>query len=227
MKIRNTENAPWYIRWRHLWLALFWVVFGLGFFALERLVPREYYHPQWRPLDDLIPFHEAFLIPYMFWFVYLIGAHVYTGLTDPAAFRRLMAFIMLTYGAALVIFAVYPTCQELRPTEFARDNALTRFMAWFYTFDTNTNVNPSLHVCGSFAAAAAFTDTKKFSGLGWKIANWTLAILISVSTVFVKQHSVIDMFWGLLLSLAAYLAVYCVDWNKLRSRLVRKSNAEL
>ena len=212
-------RSPWYIRYRHLWLAMFWVAFGLGFYALERLIPRDYYHPQWRPLDDLIPFNELFIIPYMFWFLFLLGAHVFTGLKEPAAFKRLMYFVMITYGTALIVFAVYPTCQELRPAQFERDNFLTRLMAWFYTFDTNTNVNPSLHVCGSFAAAAAFTDVKKFSGLGWKIVNYGIAVLISLSTVFVKQHSVIDMFWGLVLSCAAYLLVYCVDWTKVRSRI--------
>ena len=54
------------------------------------------------------------------------------------------------------MFALYPTCQNLRPEVFARDNVLTRLMAWFYTCDTSTNVCPSLHVCGFL-----------FSGYAW------------------------------------------------------------
>ena len=46
----------------------------------------------------------------------------------------------------------------LRPEVFARDNALTRAVAWFYTFDTNTNVCPSLHVIGSAAALFVLRD---------------------------------------------------------------------
>lgn len=48
----------------------------------------------------------------------------------------------------MLIYLVFPTCQDLRPTQFARDNILTRFVAWFYNFDTNTNVCPSIHVLG-------------------------------------------------------------------------------
>lgn len=197
-------NEP---QFRHIKMLLFWPVFGLMFFAVERLIPRTYF-PVYCPLDDRIPFNELFLIPYLFWFVFLIGAHVYTFFTDVQAFRRLMRFVMITYGTALVVFLIWPTCQLLRPAAFARDNFLTRFMAAFYAFDTNTNVCPSLHVCGSFAAALAFADTRRFSSPAWKTVLFVIAGLISVSTVFVKQHSIIDMVCGLLLSGFAWLAVY-------------------
>lgn len=48
---------------------------------------------------------------------------------DIAAFRRMMYFIMLTYSISLVIFFLFPNCQQLRPASFPRDNVLTRFLA--------------------------------------------------------------------------------------------------
>ena len=62
-----------------------------------------------------------------------------------------MQFIIITYSAAILIYMRFPNCQELRPLVFERDNILTRFMAGFYQFDTNTNVCPSVHVIGSAA----------------------------------------------------------------------------
>ena len=58
-------------------LLLFWPVFGLAFLALERFRPHAAYHVMHCALDDAIPFSEWALIPYLLWFVYLIGALAY------------------------------------------------------------------------------------------------------------------------------------------------------
>ena len=198
-------NSP---EFRHLWLLLFWGAFGICFMSLERLIPRTDYHVMWCPLDDRIPFCEWFLIPYLFWFIFLVGMHAYLLLFDTAAFRRFMYYIMITYTVTALVYIFYPTCQNLRPTEFARDNFLVRFMKAFYQFDTNTNVCPSLHVCGSFAAALGLAETERF-GRGWrKPLLFLIAWLISISTVFVKQHSILDVVCGLIICLFSWLLVY-------------------
>ena len=194
--------------WRNLAYAAFWPFFGLCFYALEWLVPGRVYHVMYHPMDDLNPFCELFLIPYLFWFAFMGFAYVYAFFADGAAFRRMMRFTILTYGGGLLMFLLYPTCQNLRPEVFLRDNVLTRTMAWFYTTDTSTNVCPSLHVCGSLAAAWGLLDTRRFSTAGWKRAILAVALTICVSTVFVKQHSVLDMLWGFGFSGFAWLAVY-------------------
>lgn len=210
-------NEP---EFRHIKLLLFWPIFGLVFYSIEWIFPQDFYHVMWCPLDDKIPFNELFLIPYLFWFIYMVAAHAYTFFVDVGAFRRLMRNIILVFGVSSIIFMVFPTCQQLRPTTFEQDNVLTRLMAWFYTTDTSTNVCPSLHVCGSFAAAAAFSDTKRFSSRGWKAVHFGIAVLISVSTVFVKQHSVIDTVCGLILSAVAYMLVYKVQWRKTTRQII-------
>ena len=193
---------------RNLAYAAFWPFFGLCFYALEWLVTGRVYHVMYHPVDDLIPFCELFLIPYLFWFVFMVFSYVYTFFADGAAFRRMMRFTMLTYGGGLLMFVLYPTCQNLRPEVFQRDNVLTQLMAWFYTTDTSTNVCPSLHVCGSLAAAFGLLDTRRFSTPRWRRAILAVALTICVSTVFVKQHSILDMLWGFGFSGFAWLAVY-------------------
>ena len=46
-------------------------------------------------LDDAIPFCEYFLIPYPFWFAFLVGMHLYTLLYDTETLRRMMRYIIL------------------------------------------------------------------------------------------------------------------------------------
>ena len=191
-------------QFRHLLLLLYWPVYGLSFLFVERFFHVEYYHPMHCFLDDLIPFQELFLIPYLLWFVFLVGMIAYTLFYDIDAFKKMMHFIILTYSVTIFIYLVYPTCQNLRPTEFERDNILTRIMSMYYAFDTNTNVCPSLHVTGSFAVMYAAWHCKKLQHPAWKISFTVMALLISISTVFVKQHSAVDVIAAVILCAVAY-----------------------
>ena len=148
------------------------------------------------------------MVPYLFWFLYLGGTVAYTYFREVPAFRRMMAFIILTYGVTVLIYLLFPDCQDLRPAVCPRDRALTRFTAWFYVFDTNTDVCPSLHVVGSLAAYFGPRDCRRFQGRGWQIASALAAIAICISTLFLKQHSVWDVLAGAALSAAAYPLVY-------------------
>lgn len=197
----------------HLKLLLFWPVFGFLFLFAERIGIRKSYFPVHCTLDDYIPFCEYFLIPYLFWFVYLIGTILYTLLFDVEAFRKMMAFVMITYTVTILIYFIFPTCQELRPATFQRDNVLARFTAAFYQFDTNTNVCPSLHVIGSLAAMFGAWNSKHFHTRCWKMIFGGMAFLISISTVFLKQHSILDVFAAIPICLIGYWMVYKREWS--------------
>ncbi len=203
-RLRRINEAPY----RHTWLLLFWPLFGMLFGFVERFYVVQSYHPMYCPLDDMIPFQELFLIPYLFWFLFLGGTVVFLFFYDTEAFRRMMYFTIFTYSVTIAVYFLFPTCQELRPLSFARDNILTRFMAAFYAFDTNTNVCPSLHVIGSVVAMLGGLHCKWLQSRGWKIFFVVSAVLISISTVFLKQHSLLDVLWALPLCLAGWLLVY-------------------
>ena len=73
-----------------------------------------------------------------------------------------------------------------------------------------TNVCPSIHVIGSFAVYFAARDIRRFRAKGWRLGFLTMAVLISLSTVFLKQHSVLDVLAGLAVCAAAYPLIYRV-----------------
>lgn len=189
---------------RHLKLLFYWPAFGFLFLYVERLSPVEYYYPVFCVLDAHIPFCEYFLIPYLFWFIYLIGMHLYTLLYDIEEFRKLMRFIIISYSITMVIYLLFPTCQELRPAIFERDNLFTRFLYYFYQFDTNTNVCPSLHVVGSVAVWCTSWHIERFRTLRWRFFFSSSAILICASTMLLKQHSAIDVLAAIPVCIIAY-----------------------
>lgn len=201
---------------RHLLLLLYWPIYGLTFLILERGLTLDY-HPVEAALDAKIPFCEYFVPAYYFWFVFLIGMHFYTGLFDVPAFKKLMYFIMITYTITSVIYIIYPTKQELRPTEFAGDNIFVTVINGLYNFDTNTNVCPSLHVIGSFAVLFTSWHCERFKTFWWQLGFISATVLICLSTVFLKQHSVIDIWTALAVCALAYPFAYILP-DKLRYR---------
>ncbi len=198
----NTEE------FRHVKYWIFWPIYGIVFFILEQIWTERDFNYVYVPFDDVIPFCEYFLIPYMFWFVFLIGMMIYTFFFEVESFSKMMQFIIITYSVTTFIYIVFPNAQGLRPTAFERDNAFVDFMKRFYEFDTNTNVCPSLHVIGSFASLFAGWYSKLFGKFFWRSAFLIATVLISISTVFLKQHSVIDVICALVLCAVAYIIVY-------------------
>lgn len=187
----------------HIKYLLYWPFYGLMFLILERFVKADY-HYMHSFFDDLIPFCEYFIIPYYFWFVYLIGMLCYTFFFDTKNFSKMMKYIIITYSAAIFIYIIYPNAQNLRPESFERDNVFTDIVKFLYVFDTNTNVCPSIHVLGSMAVMFASFECEKFKSFFWKSVFVICCVLISVSTVFLKQHSVTDIFAALILGIFAY-----------------------
>ena len=211
----STINEP---QFRHIKLLLYWPVYGLLFLYFERIRICTY-HPIESVLDDYIPFVPQFIIPYFFWFVYLIGGLMYFFFKDINTFKRSMWFIIITYSITSVIYFVYPTCQMLRPA-ITDNGVFEKIVSGLYAFDTNTNVCPSIHVLGSMAVCFSFFKCESINKnrVLFQTLNLVIALLISFSTVFLKQHSIIDVFWGFVLSFAAY--PFCIADNKLTKRLL-------
>ncbi|MBQ7094169.1 MAG: phosphatase PAP2 family protein [Clostridia bacterium] len=206
------------IEYKHLKLLIFWPIYGVLFYALERFIIAPYYYPVYCGIDDIIPFNEWFIIPYLFWYVFLIGMHIYTLIYDVENFKKMMRFIIITYTAALIIYAVFPNCQQLRPPVFERENLLTKMMSFLYTIDTNTNVCPSIHVIGSLAV---LSTALRLKGIKSVSAIWFVvtAFFISISTVFLKQHSIIDIFAALPICILADLI--CWGWKNNKKERVK------
>lgn len=186
----------------HLWLLLYWPLYGLVFRALERLVTADYTYVECR-LDSLIPFCEYFVIPYYFWFVFLVGMLLYSLLFNIETFKKFMWYIIITNTITLIIYAVFPTAQNLRPESFAHNNIFTNIVVKLYNFDTNTNVCPSLHVINSVAVLLAAWQDKNLRAPFVRFLFILSTVLICMSTVYLKQHSVLDV------AAAAVLCVIC------------------
>ena len=99
-------------------------------------------------IDDIIPFNELFVIPYILWFLYVLVVIVYLYFQKDHLEDYYHCVITLITGmtTCLLIYYFFPNEQNLRPEAFAHPNILTDIVQFIYNSDTHTNVFPSIHV---------------------------------------------------------------------------------
>ena len=195
-------------QYRHLWWLLFWPAYLVRYLLIETFNPARSYHVMHCVLDDKIPFCEFFLVFYVCWYAFIVGIHLYTLLYDVDTFKRYSKFLCVSMTMSTAIFLLYPSCQDLRPDQFPRDNFLSRVMGFLYTVDTPTNVFPSEHVIGSLAALAAAAHTEDLRKPGRLTILTVVTVLICASTLFLKQHSALDVLGALPICIISYLLCY-------------------
>lgn len=182
-------------------------VFGIFYLVLFHYLenkPVYSYHVVHTVFDDKIPFCEVFVIPYYLWFVYVIGTVIYFIFKNKnkREYYQLSFNLMMGMTLFLIVSAVYPNVQQLRPTVFPRQNIFTSMVAALYRADTPTNILPSIHVFNSIAIHKAISSSECFRDKkAVRMGSLVLCILIILSTMFIKQHSVIDVFLGATLAL--------------------------
>jgi membrane-associated phospholipid phosphatase len=159
-------------------------------------------HPAHVPelaLDRAIGVEPTWMLVYASLYIFIIPLPVLV-VRQPELFRRGLQGYLSVMLFAYVCFLAYPTVAQ-RPDEVPGDG----FAAWslriLYDVDPPYNCFPSLHVAYSFVAALACSRVHR--GVGVVATMW--AALIGVSTLYTKQHYVVDVIAGALSASVAYL----------------------
>lgn len=195
-------------KYNHAWILLYAFIYMPWFTYLEKTVTTHFYEIHSK-IDDYIPFIEYFIIPYLLWFVYMLVGGFFIFFTDKKEFYKMSAFGIIGMTLFLIICTVFPNGLHLRPTVFARDNIFVDLVKQLYATDTPTNVLPSIHVYNSITIAIAVGRSKLLENKHWiKMASYIMAILIILSTMFLKQHSITDVICAFAIAAAAYCVIY-------------------
>ncbi len=165
------------------------------------------------PVDRMIPFCEYFVVPYLLWFPYVGAAVAYLLLKRPRGeYYRFAGVLFGGMTVCLVLYTFFYTGLNLRPAIDPEKNVFTWLVSRVWAVDTSTNVCPSIHVYATLTVQAGLTRC----GLEQRHpviyrASGVLAVLIILSTVFLKQHSVLDVACAFLLAGVMHRAVYGVS----------------
>lgn len=217
-KRRNRQNGYWHIAG----LLSYFLVYMVGFAYLENR--KGSIHMIHTALDDDIPFCEYFIIPYVLWYGFVAVTVIYFAVSFQRRkeYNQLASTLCIGATVFLLVSFLYPNGHNLRP-ELAEGGICVQLVRLLYQVDTPTNVLPSLHVFNAAACCIAILKSKGMQEKrGIRAAVVFLTIMIILSTMFLKQHSVIDVVLALLMNVLCYQLVYWVPGRSYQKQGKRK-----
>ena len=116
--------------------------------------------------------------------------------------RRVIRAYLSAWLVAYAFFLAYPTIAPRHDDDEVPGEGFSAFaLRAIYGSDVQYNCFPSLHVAQCFLAS--LTCYRVHRGVGLVTGLW--ASLVGLSTLYTKQHYVVDVIAGALLAYAAYL----------------------
>jgi membrane-associated phospholipid phosphatase len=165
---------------------------------IAELAPEGTLHVPELALDHVVPLQPTWALVYGSLYLFLILLPVFVVRQEEQIRRTVWAYLMV-WMVAYACFLVYPT-RAPRPAKVIGDGFVVWGLRFLYSSDPPYNCFPSLHVAHSFVSA--LTCYRVHRGVG--IAAALCASLIGVSTLFTKQHYILDVIAGMFLASVAY-----------------------
>ncbi|MFL6234723.1 MAG: phosphatase PAP2 family protein [Thermoanaerobaculia bacterium] len=163
----------------------------------ELLTDRTLHSPE-LALDLAMPLRPAWALVYGSLYLFLILLPVFV-IRQEGQIRRTVQAYLMVWITAYVCFLVYPTAAP-RPAKVIGEGFIAWGLRFLYSADPPYNCFPSLHVAHSFVSALACYRVHR--GVG--IAATFCAVLVGASTLFTRQHYVLDVIAGIFLACVAY-----------------------
>lgn len=191
-----------------LQLIIFMIVYFLIFQLLEN-TPQTASYDTAMAVDRFIPFNEGFVLPYISWFLWIPFSCLYLFRTDEDMFRKACLMLMGGMTVFLIISAAFPTQLSIRPMILSDNGILCTLVDLVYRIDTPTNVFPSIHVFNTCVVLRCLLRSRgKLAQKQW-FRRFAIiqSILICMSTLLIKQHSMMDVIGGIALYFVSVFVV--------------------
>jgi len=141
-------------------------------------------------LDNLIPFNEWFIIPYIFWYLYTFGMLLVLAYFDYKTYYKLLYSIFIGMLVCFVIYIIYPSTVPRPSTNIIPNNILGKAVLIIYGNDKPYNCLPSIHMLDTLLITLFLF--KHYKSFPIKLSSAFICVMIYMSTLLVKQHSILD-----------------------------------
>jgi len=165
-------------------------------------------------IDQKIPFNPHFVWTYiLYYFVALMPVMVVTEIKE---FRRMVGAYLMMYFMGFLTFILFPV-KMMRP-ELVGDGYSIWLLKKIYNADNGYNCFPSMHVANAFLASFFSYRFNRVYGA----VVYVIAFLITISTLFIKQHYIVDLIAGIALAYFVYrFSYYRFSAEKIKQELRR------
>jgi hypothetical protein len=164
-------------------------------------------------LDAQIPIIRLFVLPYISWHIFIPVIFIILCLMDKKTYFKIMLVYVIGCLLSNIIFILYQTTMVRAP--LTGNDILTNLMKFVYSKDNPINCFPSIHVFTSYLMIRAVFQSN-FSNLYTNLITSTIGCLIIASTVFIKQHGILDVISGILLAEALIITVNHFEYKLLK-----------
>ena len=149
-------------------------------------------------LDRAIPFVPAFIVIYILAYVQW-GYGIWYGISHGReTCFRFIASALIGEVICIAVFIIMPT--ELVRTPVTGGDVFSKITGLIYSLDEPNNLFPSLHCFASWLCfRIIFYVEKEKRSKAYTIGSFVFTLLVFASTVFVKQHVVVDILGGVAL----------------------------
>lgn len=151
-------------------------------------------------LDDRVPLQPAWVLVYGSLYLFLILLPVFVVRQDEHIRRTVYAYLTV-WIAAYVCFFFYPTVAPRADETVVGEGFVLWGLRFLYSADPPYNCFPSLHVAHSFVSALSSYRVHRGVGIGASAC----AFVVGLSTLFTKQHYILDVVAGFVLAYVAYV----------------------
>ncbi|MNU82214.1 Undecaprenyl-diphosphatase BcrC [compost metagenome] len=155
-------------------------------------------------MDEQIPFVPAFIVPYLLWYPFVLIMLIVLFVKNARVYYRTLLALGLGLIACYLIYYFFQT--TITRPQASGNGILLQLVRLVYEADGAYNCFPSIHVLTSYLMLKGMSDCNNFSRASRKIiltASWS----VTISTVFVKQHVLLDIIGAIVLAELVYLAV--------------------
>lgn len=175
-------------------IVLGYVVFSATYLPINIFSVGREAHTLFLPGEERLPFLPIF--EYLYVLSYFVGVLLYFTIRDEERLRRLLRAFGLSLAVAYATYLLYPVYFERPHLD------VTSLHTWLLSIeymDKPYNHFPSLHVTLSWLAVHASQVSRR-----QRLLLSLIATGISISTIFVKQHYIVDVVYGYALAWGAW-----------------------
>ena len=212
-------------KYGHVWMLSYAFIYIPWFTRLQENINKPY-HVMHTALDDMIPFEEIFIVPYLMWFLYVAATVAFFFFRNRDDYYRLCTFLFTGMTISLLVCTLFPNGTNFRPAIDPDKNIFCYLVSRLWSIDPCINVFPSIHVYNSVGVHLAVVNSERF-GKDKKVKTISFILMFSIilSTMFIKQHSTFDVLTALLLSAVMYRVVYLRDTVKVTRRAAKRTSS--
>lgn len=174
---------------------------ALSYFILKTIIPS---YNIIKPSNLELPLIKSFVYIYNSWYPFIFITSFIIFKNDESIYEKLIFSLLIGSIISHITFIIYPS-MIIRP-ELEIKTFTDYFLNLTYTLDTPAvNCLPSIHCLFCFISIYYISDTKL--QLKYKLLIISYLLLIILSTLFTKQHLLIDLILALIYSIISFIVV--------------------